>query len=50
MTYLLERMSAKIKDEQRHEIFEKAILFALQNNKGLDENGLMFDEAFSYNE
>jgi hypothetical protein len=50
MTYLLERMSAKIKDEQRHEIFEKAILFALQNNKGRDGNGFMFDEGFSYSE
>ena len=37
MTYLLERMSAKIKDEQRIEIFDDAILFALQKNKGLDE-------------
>ena len=46
MTYLLERMSAKIKDEQRNEIFDAAILFALRNNKGLDENGFVFDMLF----
>ena len=40
MTYLLERMSKNIKDQHKNNTFDEAILFALQNNKGLDENGI----------
>ena len=36
--YLLERMSAKINDVQRQKIFDKAIIFALQRNKGRGES------------
>jgi hypothetical protein len=34
MNYLLERMNLEIKDEERRQIFDKAIIFALKSNKG----------------
>jgi len=46
MNYLLERMSLKIKDFERQQIFDKAIIFALKSNKGDKSRNLFWTTMY----